>query len=449
MSNYDLVVVGSGTGAQGVAHRCRSAGWRVAIVDSFPYGGTCALRGCDPKKMLVGATEALDWVRRMHGKGLRADGMGIDWAELMAFKRTFTDVMPDRVTGRLQKAGVDTFHGAAAFIDQNTLQVGDHQFRAKHFHLATGARRRTLGIPGEEHLTTSTQFLELESLPKRIVFVGGGFISFEFAHIAARSGATVTILQQGKRALINFDPDLVDLQCERTRELGVDLQLEAKVCKVVPSGDALSILASTPRGERTFDADLVVHGAGRAPAIEGLQLDRANVAYSARGIAVNEYMQSVSNPAVYAAGDCADTKGPPLTPVASYEGRVAAKNLLEGNQTKVAYPPIPTAVFTIPPITAVGLHEAEANEQGLHFDVRFKKTAHWYSSMRVAEPYSAFKVLVEKPSGRVLGAHVMGLNAEEIINLFSMAMKTGMTANEIKATMFAYPSYASDIGYMV
>jgi glutathione reductase (NADPH) len=166
-------------------------------------------------------------------------------------------------------------------------------------------------------------------------------------------------------------------------------------------------------------------------------------------VKVSEFLQSVSNPAVYAAGDCAVTEGPPLTPVGAYEGGVVAANLLEGNDTRVAYPPIPSVVFTVPPLAAVGLQEATAREQGLRFETHYETTSAWYSSKRIGEEYSAYKVLVEEGSGQILGAHLLGSNAEELINLFTMAMRGSMNAKNIKDIIFAYPTYASDMGYMV
>ncbi len=451
VEQFDLVVLGAGTGAVGVARPCAKAGWKVAIVDCLPYGGTCALRGCDPKKMLVGVTEAIDWSERMRRKGLRGDEMAIDWAEMIVFKRTFTDVVPERLEQDLEKMGVVTVHGTARFTEPGVVQVGARELHAKHFHIATGARPMTLGIPGEELLTTSTEFLELESIPSRIAFVGGGFIAFEFAHIARRAGAAeVTILQRGKRPLVRFDPDLVDLQTERTRKLGIEVRCESCVEEVVKDGDELRIKLSTPQGRDEIVCDLVVHGAGRVPNVEALNLDVADVDVGPRGIRVNEYLRSISNPAVFAVGDCADTGAPNLTPVLANEARIAAKNLLAGEDVRrMEYPPIPSVVFTLPPVARVGLVEEEARQQGMEFDVRYQKTGQWYSSMRVGERYSAYKTLVEKGTGRILGAHLIGPGAEEQINLFTMAMGAGLTANQLKGVIFAYPSYASDLGSMV
>ena len=451
VEQFDLVVIGTGSGAFGVAQPCAEAGWKVAIVDSLPYGGTCALRGCDPKKMLVGVTEAMDWSQRMRDNGFQSESSSIDWAKMMAFKRSFTDSMPKNIEASLVQMGVEHLHGEARFSSSEVIQVGDRKLSARYFHIATGARPMTLGIPGEELLTTSTQFLELESTPSRIAFVGGGFIAFEFAHIAIRAGASeVTILQQGKRPLVQFDPDMVEIQMQRSRDLGIEIHCETCVKSIVKNGDALLIESTTSQGAETMVCDLVVHGAGRVPNIEALNLESAGIEARRHGILVNEFMRSTSNPAVFAAGDCADTKAPNLTPVSANEARIAAKNLLAGKDVQpVKYPPIPSVVFTLPPVASVGLQEEQARQRGLDFEVNLQKTDQWYSSTRVGEHHSASKVLREKDTGKIIGAHLIGAGAEEQINIFTMAMGAGLTANQIKAIIFAYPSFASDLGNMV
>lgn len=448
-TNLDLIVIGTGAGAAGLAGKCRASGWNVAIIDSRPYGGTCALRGCDPKKVLVGATEAVDWVRRMAGRGILAGDVKIDWPALMGFKRAFTEAVPNSNERWLADAGIDMYHGHARFVGPTTVRVADDILEGKFIHIATGAKPTELEMPGHEQLITSDQFLELEELPARILFVGGGYISFEFAHVSARAGAQVTLLHRRPRPLAGFDPDLVSMLVERTRKLGIDVQLEADVVSIERSETGFTVQATTPRGSRAFEVDVVVHGAGRTPDIEDLDLEEGRVAYDRRGVTVNAFMQSVSNPAVFAAGDCAATAGPPLTPVGGYEGGVAAANLLEGNHRRASYPPIPSIVFTIPPLGSVGLQEKEASRQGLEFEARLRKTDSWYSTARIGEDYSAFKVLVEKGTGRILGAHLLGPGTEELINLFTMAMRAGLKAGEVQELIFGYPTFASDIGYMV
>src|SRR5260221_583779 len=216
----DVIVLGTGSAAQSVAYPCREAGWSVAVIDDHPFGGTCQLRGCDPKKVLVGVSELVDWSRRMQGKGVLAPGLSISWPDLIRFKRTFTDPVPEQTEHSFEQAGIITRYGRAHFVDQTSVQVGEEILVARHVVIATAACRPELGIPGEELLTTSTQFLDLEELPRRIVFVGGGYIAFEFAHIPSRAGAHVQILHRGSRPLEKFDPDLVSLLVQASRELG-------------------------------------------------------------------------------------------------------------------------------------------------------------------------------------------------------------------------------------
>jgi glutathione reductase (NADPH) len=442
---FDTIVIGTGSAASSVASRCRSAGWRVAVIDSRPFGGTCALRGCDPKKVLVGAAEAVDWVRRMKGKGIRAEEIRIDWQQLMRFKRSFTEPVPKNREEGFAKAGIATFHGRARFVGPSSLQVNEEVLEGRYVVIAGGQKPADLKIAGTEYLTTSEQFLELDELPKRILFVGGGYIAFEFAHVAVRAGAQVTIAHRGSRPLPRFEPDLVDQLVKSSRELGVDVQLGTEVIGVEKGSGQLAVRASASGQQRAFDAN----AAGRVPEIDDMNLDAAGVAWDGRGVKVNEFLQSVSNAAVYAAGDAAASGGPPLTPVASYEGIIVAANLLKGNSRKPNYLGIPTVVFAIPPLAGVGLSESEARNHALKFKVKKEMTSDWYSSRRIAEKYSAFKVLVEEGTDRILGAHLLGIGAEEVINLFGVAMRSGMRATDLKHMLYAYPTRGSDVPSMV
>src|SRR6266849_2980917 len=299
---FDVVVIGTGSAASAVATRCRKAGWNVAIVDSRPFGGTCAIRGCDPKKVLVGAAEVIDWNRRMEGTGITdPNKLKIHWPDLMHFKRSFTEPVPKEREEQFSKAGIVTFHGRAMFIGEKTVIVDDtHTLSGKHILIATGAQPMKLNIPGEDNICKSDQFLELNELPSNIVFVGGGYISFEFAHIAARAGAMVTILHRGNRPLNNFDPYLVDMLLQRTRELGIDVRLQTKVeaiSKVNNNNNIRFVVhASNTNDSETYkiDGDMVVHGAGRVPEIDDLDLGAAGLEReNKKGVKVNEYLQTV------------------------------------------------------------------------------------------------------------------------------------------------------------
>jgi glutathione reductase (NADPH) len=233
------------------------------MVDELPLGGTCALRGCDPKKVLVGNAEAIEWVRRLEGKGVRWEGLRVDWPELMRFKRDMIAGYSDRKERGLLDRGIEVVHGHAMFIDGHTIRVGDRRIEAKRIAIATGAKPGPLSIPGEEHLTYSNGFLDLEQLPRRIAFIGGGYISFEFAHVAARSGANVTILHRGKRSLKGFDADLAMRLADKSRKIGIDLRLERQVGWIARRGSGLTVGSVHDGSEEVVEVDMVVHGAGR------------------------------------------------------------------------------------------------------------------------------------------------------------------------------------------
>lgn len=444
---YKLVVIGTGTAAGVAAMRVRAAGWTVAVVDFRPFGGTCALRGCDPKKVLVGGASAVDRAWRMRDKGI-AGNVELGWPALMAFKRSFTDPVPAKREQQYADQGIDTYRGRARFTGRTTLDVGGQTLEGEHILIATGAEPDTLGIPGEEYLITSERFLELQTLPKRIVLVGGGYIAAELSHIAARAGSKVTILQHGKRILKHFEPELVDWLMGKFEDIGIDVRTAMKVNAIEKTTAGFRVSASGDANEGYFDTDLVVHAAGRSPPLESLDLKAAGVERATGRLQLNAYLQSVSNPAVYAAGDAAQV-GPPLTPVASHDAKVVAANLLEGNHAQPDYMGVPSVAFTVPPIAAVGLSEAQAREQGLKFRMNCRKASDWFTARQAAEPVNGFKVLVEEGSERVLGAHLVGPHADEVINLFALAIRHGLTATQLKTTMFAYPTGASDVRYMV
>ncbi|MGQ0590286.1 MAG: dihydrolipoyl dehydrogenase family protein [Sphingosinicella sp.] len=445
--DFDLIVIGTGTAAMVAAMRVRDAGWTVAVIDEKPFGGTCALRGCDPKKMLVAGAEVIDRERRMSGKGVEGE-VRIDWPDLIHFKRSFTDPVPEKHEHRYREKGIDTFHGGARFTGPNSIDVDGAELRGRHVLIASGAEPVALGIPGEAHLTDNEGFLAMESLPPRIVLVGGGYIAAEFSNIAAHAGADVTILQRGPRMLTHFEPELVGWLMDSFEAVGIDVQTGTTVTGIERDGDGFEVRAEANGEEVNIPADLVVHAAGRTPALARLNLAAAEIATEQGRLALNEHLQSVSNPAVYAAGDAAQA-GPPLTPVSSHDAKVVVANLLDGNRHKPDYRGVPSVAFTLPPIAAVGMTEQQARESGLRYRVKSERTADWFTARRVAEPVYGYKSLVEEETGRILGAHLVGPHVDEVINLFGLAIRHGLTADDIKSTMFAYPTGASDIGYML
>lgn len=449
LAPYDLVVIGAGMAGVAAANKCAAAGWKVAIVDELPYGGTCAVRGCDPKKILRRGAEIIDSARLMAGKGIDANGMHINWADLMKHKRGFTDPVPDNMEAELTRNGVETLHGTARFEAENRLCVDDVAYESAHFLIATGARPRPLDLPGHEHLIDSTTFLELEDLPRRVLFIGGGFVSFEFAHIAARAGARPVIIDRGTRPLKGFDPDLVELLVARGADAGIEVRAETTITAIERAGSGYRITLDTAGNRTEIEVDLVVHGAGRIPQLSELALDAANVAHGSEGVTVAGHLQSTTNPSVYAAGDAADTPGAPLTPVAVSVGKVAASNMLKGTTTTPDYAGVPTAVFTIPELVRVGLLEDEAAEAGIDVDVRYNDTSGWYSNYRIGETTAATKILIDTTNDTIVGAHMLGPEYGELINVFSLAIKLGLTTRQLKSMTAAYPTVGSDIGSML
>ena len=444
---FDLVVIGSGV-TSAVASRCREAGWSVAVVDSRPFGGTCALRGCVPKKILVGAAEAVHAARGLADRGVPAGALTIDWPPLMRFKRSLVEPTTERTEQAWAKMGIEQVHGRARFVGPTTLAVGDERLTGRRVLIAAGAMPVPLTFPGADRLTTSDQFLDLEHLPPRIVFVGGGYVSFEFAHIAAQAGVRVTILHRGARPLEAFDPDLVALLVKRTRDLGIEVELDVEVRGIEAAAAHLVVRGTRRGGEIGFETDMAVHSAGRVPELDDLDLATAGVKRERRGVVVNQFLQSVSNPAVYAGGDAA-ASGPPLTPKADHDAGVLTTNLLEGNRRATNYDGIASAVFSLPPLASAGLTEAAAREAGLTFRTSWQDTSGWFNTRRVGETTAGAKVLIEQGTDRILGAHLLGPHADEVINLFALAIRLRIPAGELKQALYAYPTYGSDIRFMV
>ncbi len=447
--DYDLFVIGAGMAGTTAANRCAAQGWRVGIVDALPYGGTCALRGCDPKKILRRGAEVIDDAHLMQGKGISENQLTLDWPALMRHKRGFTDAVPRGMDDELVRNGVTTFHGTARFTGPRQLEIDGAQHQAKRFLIATGARPRRLEFPGHEHLIDSTDFLNLEALPGRMVFVGGGFVSFEFAHIAARAGVDCVIIDHGDRPLRAFDPNLVDLVVGRTEQSGIRVHRSSSVSGVTRTAMGLQVAVQRSGITRTMETDLVVHGAGRVPDLDGLNLAAANIAWGPRGVDVFGHLQSRSNPAVFAAGDAADTRGERLTPVAVFEGKVAASNMLKGTTTVPDYTGTPTTVFTIPELNRVGMLEHDARRDGRDITVRYNDTSGWYANYRVGEKTAATKVIIDNTTDQILGAHLLGPGYAEVINIFGLAIKLGLTTRQLKSMTATYPSVGSDLGSML
>ena len=444
----DLLVLGTGNAgmaAAGIAHR---EGKSVTLIESRDVGGTCAIRGCVPKKVLVAAAASLDVIARAGEHAITTGKVQLDWPALIRRERTFVDGVPDMFKSSILNRGMTLVTGQAVFIGPNAVEVDSETYTADKIVIATGSEPATLPIEGWAHTVTSDDLLTLETLPDEVVFIGGGVIALEFAHVLIRAGARVTILEAAPRVLPRLDPDMVDTLVDYTRSLGVKIHTSVSVQSISREEDSFTVDVVIGDEIVSLNANLVVNGAGRRPAVEALELEAGGITSDRGQIKVDANLRSLSNPSVYVAGDALATS-PQLNPVASYEGRIAGENAILGAGSTPDYTTIPSAVYTVPAIASVGLDETAAKAAGFDPVIKVNDLRDWRSAKTYAEAVAFAKVLIDPETDLVLGAHLAGHGAEEVIHLFTLAMKTGMTASELATMTYAYPTFSSDLKFLV
>jgi len=448
---YDVIVIGSGTAGQTAAYHLKDNGLKTALVEKSDYpGGTCALSGCQPKKWFYEITETVARSRHLIEKGILAPPT-VSWPSILKQKNLFTHFIPDNTVEGLMQADIDFIEGTARFINPHELEVEDQRLKSKFYILAAGAKPMTLPIEGNEHVITSNDFLNLNDLPKRILFIGGGFISFEFAHFASRLGPQhneTVIVEAGDRPLNPFDSEMVQLLLKASEDEGIQIFTKVQIKSVRKHKG--EFIVTTESGDR-FETDLVVHGAGRTADIEGLNLEAGGIQFSKRGIGVDNHMRT-SNPKVFAVGDCA--AGIQLARVADYEAKVAAHNILaQLNDTEkdtIDYDAVPVLLFTYPQYGMVGKTEDLLKKEDVEYQKSFGKNLRWPTYKRVGLAHAAYKILAG-PDGRILGAHILSDNASGLINTLKTAMLNGITTDALyrQSIMTPYPTRESDIIYML
>ncbi len=446
---YDVLILGGGNAGIGVTVATRKAGLSVALVEDRELGGTCPNRGCTPKKVLVAAGHALEEIARASGHGISVGKPWLDWARLIDREKKLISHLPESFAKLLADRGVEVLRARAAFAGPNAVRVGERTIEAKDIVIATGSKTRQLPIPGAEHMITSDDVLSEREQPREVVFVGGGVIAFEFSQVYARAGTKVTMLEVLPRFLPGFDADAVEQIVRQSERIGIALTSGAKVNRIEAHGPRGFVVSYEHQGaERTIEADRVVNGAGRIADVDTLDLAAGNVRLRDGRIELDAYMRSASNPAVHVCGD-ALWSSPQLSPIATYEGRIVGRNIVEGPVQKADYSSIPSCVFTVPALSTVGLTEEEARQSGHKIKVEQNDMSDWLSSRTYNESLAWAKVIVEQNSERILGAHLVGHAGEELIHLFAFAMKFGITSGDIQDTVFAFPTYSSDIKSMV
>ena len=429
----DLFVIGGGSGGVRAARVAAEHGARVAIAEADRWGGTCVIRGCVPKKLLVYASEISRTLEDARGQGWTIPDASHDWSALIAAKDKEIARLSTAYADRLRKAGAEVIAGRATLVDPHTVEVGGRTFSAKHILVATGGRARR---PSSEWITSDEAF-HLPALPRRIAVMGGGYIAVEFAHIFAGLGARVALIHRDQQVLRGFDPDVRKAVTDNLAAHGIDF-----ICctELVRRGN--HVIA----GGRELEVDLAMAAIGRDPITAGLGLVEAGVKLDARGAIIVDEWSRTSVPHIHAVGDV--TGRVALTPVAIREGHAVADTLFGNRPTPIHHHLIPTAVFAQPPAAAIGLTEPAACAAGhdiVVYRARFRPMRYALSGR---DEHILIKVIVDRANDRVLGVHMVGVDAPEIIQTIAIAVTMGATKADLDRTFALHPTTAEELVLM-
>ena len=438
--DYDLFVIGAGSGGVRLARMSASYGARVGIAEEEQIGGTCVLRGCIPKKLLVYASHYPHELEDSKGFGWTFGAGTLDWPALIAAKDREINRLSDIYINLLRQSGVAMHAGRATLVDAHTVAIGERTIRARHIAIATGSRPSLPSRPGIEHAITSREALSLATLPARIAVVGGGYIAVEFAGIFNGVGSHVDLFYRGEKILRGFDDDVRQFLTDEMTRQGVAIHARAVVESIARADDGTLSVRVGDAQHGPYDA--VLYATGRVPNVEGLGLERAGVVLDARGaIAVDAY-SATSVPSIHAIGDV--TSRPQLTPVATRDGGLLARTLFGGARVAADHDYVPSAVFSQPEVATVGLTEADARRLHGEVDIyraSFKALRHTLSGR---DERTLMKLVVARDSQRVIGAHMVGRDAGEIIQGIAIAIRAGATKAQFDDTIGIHPTAAEE-----
>lgn len=445
---FDVVILGGGNAGIGVTGPARRAGLSVAMIEADLLGGTCPNRGCTPKKVLVAAGHALHEIERAAAHHIAIGKPRLDWAALIDREKDLIKNIPANLARSMTHRNVEVIRGHGVFAGPNAVRVNERLLEAGHIVIATGSKPRPLPIPGAEHMITSDDMLTERQLPRLVVFIGGGVISLEFGHVYARAGAEVTILEALPQLLPAMDADAVaELRTESER-IGIRIKTGVAVQRIETTNGRLRVVFTHDGVEQVAEADRVVNGAGRIANVAGLDLAAGEVEHTNGRVAIDSHLRSTSNPQVYVCGDAVPTS-PQLSPIATYEGDIVGRNIADGPTHSPDYATMATSVYTVPELAAVGLTEVAARQDGAAIDVHVNDMNEWFSARTYAETIAWSKIIVDRASDRILGAHFVGHAGQELVNIFGLAMRFGITARQIREFVYAYPTFSSDIRHML
>lgn len=439
--DFDLFVIGAGSGGVRAARFAAGYGARVAVAESRYLGGTCVNVGCVPKKLLVYGAHYADDIGQAQGYGWTIDGATFDWKTLIANKDREIQRLNGIYKNLLIDSGVTLLQAHARLVDAHTVEVDGRHYSAGHILIATGGWPFVPDIPGREHAITSNEAFYLAQLPRRVLVVGGGYIAVEFASIFHGCGAATTLAYRGELFLRGFDGSLRDHLKDELIKKDLDLQFNADIARIDKQADG-SLLATLKDG-RTLETDCILYATGRRPMLDGLGLENVEVTLDERGfISVDERYQT-STPSILAIGDVIGRIQ--LTPVALAEGMAVARQLFKPEDYRpVDYDTIATAVFSLPNMATVGLTEEQARKQGhkvVLFESRFRPMK---LTMTGSLERSLMKLVVDAESDRVLGCHMVGPDAGEIMQGMAVALKAGATKRIFDDTVGIHPTAAEE-----
>ena len=435
-ASFDVVVIGGGPGGYVAALRAAQLGARTAIVEKDRMGGTCLVRGCIPTKALLQSTELYTEV--VHGApfGVVTDNLRFDWPAAQKRKTQVVDQLVKGVEGLLKAGGVSSYKGAARLAGNGTVDLGTEQLQAKDIVIATGSAIARIPLPGAELTIDSDQILELKEIPKRLAVIGGGVVGMEFAAMFAALGSTVTVLEMLPQVLAMVDTDLVAAYTKHLTGLGAEIHTNTKVEKVVKQNGALQVQFSAGGEGGAIDADQVLLAVGRVPYTDGLDAEKAGVKLDRKRIVVDQHLHTDAD-GVWAIGDVIG--GIMLAHVASYEG-VCAVESISGHERIPDYHAAPNCIYTDPEIAHVGLGEKEAKEKGIAFKVgRFPFVASG-RALTLGQSEGYVKVLAHPESGKILGAHILGPRATDLIAEAALAIQNDLTLAQLDLTIHAHPT---------
>ncbi|MGE5268581.1 MAG: glutathione-disulfide reductase [Thiohalocapsa sp.] len=439
--DYDMITLGAGSGGVASSRRAGSYGARVAIVEESRIGGTCVLRGCVPKKLLVYGAQFADAFADAAGFGWHVAPPVFDWPALIAAKNRELDRLEQIYVNMLKNSGVEVIAGRGILVDPHTVEVAGRRCTAETILIATGGHPTVPQIPGIEHVISSNEALDLPQLPRKIVIVGGGYIAVEFAGIFRGFGVEVVEIIRREELLYGFDDDLRVSLAQEMRARGIEIHTRTNVARIEKAPhEGYSVY--TEIGQE-ISADLVMYATGRGPNTRGLGLDAVGVKTNERGAVLVDEWQKTSIPNIYAVGDVTDRLN--LTPVAIAEGRAIAETLYNNNPMKMDHDDIPTAVFSNPPIGTVGLTEAQARERyGDDVDIYCARFRPMKNTLSGRDERIFMKLVVEGRSDRVLGCHMLGPDAPEIVQGLAIAIKCGASKRMFDQTVGIHPSAAEE-----